>query len=77
MPHNPHDMKTNAVNEGLKNAGLDPEKDDIDAMQAIGAVGDPTLPAIAGVVLGSDIPIILAGGTQMAATMCNYKIHPA
>ncbi|WP_296880518.1 nicotinate mononucleotide-dependent phosphoribosyltransferase CobT [uncultured Methanobrevibacter sp.] len=73
MPHNPHDMKTKVVDEGLKNAGLDPEKDDIDAIQAIGAVGDPTLPAIAGIVLGSDIPIILAGGTQMAAVCAIIK----
>ena len=73
MPHNPHDMKTKVVDEGLKNAGLDPEKDDIDAMQSIGAVGDPTLPAIAGIVLGSDIPIILAGGTQMAAACAIIK----
>ncbi|MBE6508975.1 MAG: TIGR00303 family protein [Methanobrevibacter sp.] len=73
MPHNPHDMKTKAVDEGLKNAGLDPETDDIDAMQAIGAVGDPTLPAIAGIVLGSDIPVILAGGTQMAAACAIIK----
>ena len=73
MPHNPHDMKTKVVDEGLKNAGLDPKKDDIDAMQAIGAVGDPTLPAIAGIVLGSDIPIILAGGTQMAAVCAIIK----
>ena len=73
MPHNPHDMKTKVVDEGLKNAGLDPKKDDIDAIQAIGAVGDPTLPAIAGIVLGSDIPIILAGGTQMAAVCAIIK----
>lgn len=73
MPHNPHDMKTKIVDEGLKNAGLDPETDEIDAMQAIGAVGDPTLPAIAGIVLGSEIPIILAGGTQMAAACAIIK----
>ena len=73
MPHNPHDMKTEFVNEGLENAGLDPEKDDIDAMQAIGAVGDPTLAAMSGIVLGSEIPIILAGGTQMAAVCAIIK----
>ena len=73
MPHNPHDMKTECVDEGLKNADLNPEKDDIDAIQAIGAVGDPTLPAMAGIVLGSEIPIILAGGTQMAAVCAIIK----
>ncbi len=78
MPHNPHDMKTKIVDEGLKNAGLDPKTDNIDAIQAIGAVGDPTLPAMAGIVLGSDIPIILAGGTQMAAVCAIIKsIQPS
>ncbi len=71
MPHNPHDLKSNAVNEGLEKAGIKPGE--ADAMQAIGAVGDPTIPAIAGMVLGSDIPIILAGGTQMAATCAVIK----
>lgn len=71
MPHNPHDLKSNTVNEGLKNAGIEIGK--ADAMQAIGAVGDPTIAAIAGLVLGSDIPIILAGGTQMAATCAVIK----
>ena len=74
MPHNPHDLKSNAVNEGLKNAGIAPGE--ADAMQAIGAVGDPTIPAIAGMVLGSDIPIILAGGTQMAATCAGIVGSP-
>ena len=73
MPHNPHDLKINAVMEGLANAGINPDEDDVDAFQAIGAVGDPTIPAIAGVVLGSDIPIVMAGGTQMAATCAVIK----
>ncbi|MBR0270564.1 MAG: TIGR00303 family protein [Methanobrevibacter sp.] len=75
MPHNPHDMKTKIVDEGLKNAGLDPETDNIDGLQAIGAVGDPILAGVAGLVLGVDeqIPIILAGGTQMAAVCAVIK----
>lgn len=73
MPHNPHDLKLNTVNEGLANAGINPDEDDVDGLQAIGAVGDPTIPAIAGVVLGSDIPVIMAGGTQMAATCAVIK----
>ena len=75
MPHNPHDLKINTVDEGLANAGINPD-DNVDALQAIGAVGDPTIPAIAGVVSGSDIPVILAGGTQMAAVCAVIKsIH--
>ena len=75
MPHNPHDMKTKIVDEGLKNAGLDPQSDNIDGLQAIGAVGDPTLAAISGFVLGVDeqIPVVLAGGTQMAAACAVIK----
>ena len=76
MPHNPHDLKSNVVNEGLENAGIRPGE--ADAIQAIGAVGDPTLPAIAGLVLGSEVPIILAGGTQMAAVCAIIKsIQPS
>ena len=71
MPHNPHDLKSKVVDEGLKNAGVVPGE--VDAIQAIAAVGDPTIAAIAGLVLGSDVPIILAGGTQMAATCAVIK----
>lgn len=77
MPTNPHDLKTKVVDEGLKNAGLNPETDEIDAMQAIGAVGDPTLAGMAGLVISTDIPIILGGGTQMAAVCAIVKsINP-
>lgn len=71
MPHNPHDMKTKIVDEGLKNAGIMPGE--CDGLQAVGAVGDPTLPAVAGMILGSDIPVIMAGGTQMAAACAIIK----
>ena len=75
MPHNPHDIKIKVVDEGLKNSSLNPETDNIDAFQAIGSVGDPTLAAISGFVLGVDeqIPVILAGGTQMAAACAIIK----
>lgn len=73
MPHNPHDLKTEIVDEGLKNAKIDPKNEKVDAMQAIGAVGDPTLPAMAGLIIGSNIPIILGGGTQMAAVCAVVK----
>lgn len=73
MPTNPHDLKIRTVNEGLKNAGIDPEKDELDPFEAIAAVGDPIIPAIAGLVLGGNIPIILAGGTQMVAVCAVIK----
>ncbi len=70
MPTNPHDLKTKVVDEGLKNAGLNPETDEIDAMQAIGAVGDPTLAGMAGLVISTDIPIILGGGNTKWLAVC-------
>jgi len=73
MPTNPHDLKLETVNEGLKNSGLDLESGNIDAFQAIGAVGDPTIPAIAGLILGGTGPVILAGATQMIATCAVVK----
>lgn len=72
MPTNPHDLKTAAVDEGLEKAGIKPGED-IDASQAIAAVGDPIIPAVAGLVLSTDIPIILAGGTQMVAVCAAIK----
>jgi uncharacterized protein (TIGR00303 family) len=73
MPENPHDLKHEVVLEGLKAAGY--EKDDIveDALRAVEIVGDPMIPAVAGIVIGSSIPITLAGGTQMTAVCSVIK----
>ena len=69
MPVNPHTLKTQVAMRGLDSAGIkfgdlrsDPEK-------AIELVGDPMQAAAAGFVLGvgGEIPLLLAGGTQMAA----------
>ncbi|MCC7554339.1 MAG: TIGR00303 family protein [Methanobacteriaceae archaeon] len=60
---NPHELKIKVVDEGLKNSGLDLEN--VDPFDAISAVGDPMIPAVAGLTIGSDVPIILAGATQM------------
>jgi len=77
-PTNPHNLKIETVNEGLKNAGIDPESDDpetdiLSPFDAIKAVGDPTIPAMAGMVMGSNKPVILAGGTQMCAVCALIK----
>jgi len=46
-----------------------------DPLNAAAAVGDPMMPAAAGVVAGAaeSIPVIMAGGTQMAAVMAIVK----
>ena len=73
MPENPHDLKHEVVLEGLKAAGY--EEGDIvdDALRAVEIVGDPMIPAVAGIVIGSSIPVTLAGGTQMTAVCSVIK----
>lgn len=72
MPTNPHELKTKTVNEGLANAKISPDKNN-DPFEVIAAVGDPMLPAIAGVAMGADIPVVLAGGTQLCAACAIIK----
>ncbi|MGZ7209957.1 MAG: nicotinate mononucleotide-dependent phosphoribosyltransferase CobT, partial [Methanobacterium sp.] len=73
MPENPHDLKHDVVIEGLKAAGY--EEGDIveDALRAVEIVGDPMIPAVAGMVIGSSVPVTLAGGTQMTAVCAVIK----
>ena len=63
-------------NEENVNRGKN-RKNRIYPFKAIEAVGDPMIPAVAGMVLGSEIPVILAGGTQMTAVCAFIKaINP-
>ncbi|AFD00314.1 Putative NaMN:DMB phosphoribosyltransferase [Methanocella conradii HZ254] len=65
MPDNPLSLKASAVKEGLKNAGINGT---CDPLKAIECVGDPMMAATIGLVQGAKgVPVILAGGTQMAA----------
>lgn len=71
LPSNPHDLKVQAVEEGLKACGYSRETLKKDPMAAVEAVGDPMIAAAAGLVVGAadSIPVIMAGGTQMAAVL--------
>lgn len=74
MPNNPHNLKKDVVMEGLANAGILDGIGNIgkiNPFEAVSRVGDPMIPAVAGMVFGSDVPIILAGGTQMAG-ICSF-----
>jgi uncharacterized protein (TIGR00303 family) len=71
-PENPHDLKKEVVQAGLKAAGLADELP-LDPFQAVGAVGDPMIPAVAGIAAGSSVPVTLAGGTQMTAVCAFLK----
>ncbi|MBT8172106.1 TIGR00303 family protein [Candidatus Bathyarchaeota archaeon] len=71
MPSNPHELKINIAKEALKAAGVKVGTCKDDPIMAVSAVGDPMQPALTGLVIGAaeNIPIILAGGTQMAAVL--------
>jgi uncharacterized protein (TIGR00303 family) len=71
MPVNPHELKIRTVEAGLEAAGVEDGKFADDPIKAVSTVGDPMQPALAGLVLGAaeQVPVIMAGGTQMAAVL--------
>ncbi len=72
-PENPHKLKHSVVKEGLENSGYTAEELKSEPFLAINAVGDPMIPAVAGIVMGSSVPVTLAGGTQMTAVCAVIK----
>jgi uncharacterized protein (TIGR00303 family) len=75
MPKNPHELKIRTVEEGFKAAGVKFGDFADDPIKAVSTVGDPMQPALAGLVLGATdrVPVIMAGGTQMAAVLALVK----
>jgi uncharacterized protein (TIGR00303 family) len=75
MPGNPHDLKMRAVEEGLKAAEIKFGALADDPLRAVSCVGDPMMPAFAGLVLGAaeKVPVLMAGGTQMGAVLAVVK----
>lgn len=71
-PENPHSLKRETVEKGLQNAGL-LDKIPLDPFLAVETVGDPMIPAVAGITAGSSVPVTLAGGTQMTAVCAFLK----
>jgi len=71
MPENPHDLKDAAVSAGLAAAGESFGSLRADPVRAVTCVGDPMMPAFAGLVVGAagQIPVLMAGGTQMTAVL--------
>jgi uncharacterized protein (TIGR00303 family) len=65
---NPLELKKKVVRDALASSGIKPGDLREDPIEAIRCVGDPMMSAVAGIVAGlGNIPVILAGGTQMAA----------
>ena len=75
MPLNPHELKIETAQKALKAAGVKAGEFAQDAIGAVSAVGDPMQPAAAGLVIGAakNVPVIMAGGTQMAAVLAVVK----
>jgi uncharacterized protein (TIGR00303 family) len=64
---NPLELKKQVVRDALASSGIKPGDLRDDPIEAIRCVGDPMMAAVAGIAVGlEDIPVILAGGTQMA-----------
>jgi len=70
-PNNPKELKTKLVNEGLNAAGIKIGDLADDPLKAIECVGDPMMPVNIGIMIGASkhIPVIVGGGTQMAAVL--------
>ncbi len=71
MPHNPMPLKKEIVAEGMRKAGIAFGSKKRDPIGAVEALGDPMMPAFAGVAIGAarEIPVLMAGGTQMTAVL--------
>lgn len=65
LPENPLDLKREVVTAGLETSGMEPGE--ADPLEAVKEMGDPVIAAAAGLATGSETPVLLAGGTQMAA----------
>jgi len=70
-PNNPKELKTKLVNDSLKASGVKIGDLANDPLKAIECVGDPMMPVNVGMLIGASkyIPVIVGGGTQMAAIL--------
>ena len=75
MPGNPHELKIKTVEAGLKASGGKFGSLSEDPIRAMSCLGDPMMPAFAGLVLGAaaKVPVLMAGGTQMGAILAVVK----
>jgi uncharacterized protein (TIGR00303 family) len=71
LPENPHGLKTETVRAGLAASGASYGSLTKNPIKAISCLGDPMMPAFAGLVVGaaSQVPVLMAGGTQMTAVL--------
>lgn len=69
MPNNPHTIKMEVVKEALE------KLNDRNVFSVVREMGDPMIPVHAGICVGAakEIPVLMAGGTQMAAILAVIK----
>jgi uncharacterized protein (TIGR00303 family) len=80
MPENPHGLKAETVSASLIAAGESFGSLAKNPVKAIACVGDPMMPALSGLVVGAagQVPVLMAGGTQMSAVLAVVKaLNPA
>lgn len=75
MSDNPHKLKAETVTTGLSAANESFGSLAKNPIRAISCLGDPMMPAVAGLVIGSaaQVPVLMAGGTQMSAVLALVK----
>jgi uncharacterized protein (TIGR00303 family) len=71
MPENPHGLKNKTVQAGLAFSGVSFGSLAKNPVKAVSCIGDPMMPAFAGLVVGAaaQVPVLMAGGTQMASVL--------
>jgi uncharacterized protein (TIGR00303 family) len=71
MPDNAHPLKLKVVQDGLTAAGAHKGAFASRPLAAAASLGDPMQPAVAGIALAASAhcPVVLGGGTQMAAAL--------
>jgi uncharacterized protein (TIGR00303 family) len=71
MPDNPRELKARVVEEALRSSKLSFGSLRGEPLEAVARVGDPMMPAFAGLVVGAArrVPVLMAGGTQMGAIL--------
>jgi uncharacterized protein (TIGR00303 family) len=76
MPENPHELKIKTVEAGLKASKVEFGDLADDPLKAVSCVGDPMIPAFAGLVLGAadKVPVLMAGGTQISAILAVINV---
>jgi uncharacterized protein (TIGR00303 family) len=69
IPNNPHTLKEEVVKQALEKLS------DRNVFSVIRETGDPMIPVHAGICVGAakKIPVLMAGGTQMAAVLAIIK----